>query len=362
MLFRSINGERFYDVFRKCAIQKFGYYCWQHDTQFDIKNHIRFLNEDTAHVQLTESQVFGEIERLIDHPLSPKRPQWEFLLVPHYAYNDPTKAAGGKTYFALIIRVHHSFTDGICGGHILQNGFADTSPALAVDPLKPLRIPFVLKCLMYASVLFVGPRNFFRTLLLEEKNCFHSGKTLTGPKRLSWSKSVSLEALKRIRVKTSTTTTAIFVSSIAGALRKLALKKRKPVPEIVHAFPTIAMLPYKTLKPQNRFTVSLLPTSTGISSPIERLNATVKAFKELERAPDILLSFLTMKVVGLLPCFVTRFISNLAHATILISNIPGPIKQCTVFGGCPWLDMSAWAPIRCGTGNQASRDTDASCH
>jgi hypothetical protein len=237
----------------------------------------------------------------------------------------------------------------ILPGYILQNCLSDTPPKLAVDPLTPLKMSLGMKVLGYLNLVFLGPRRLLYTLSLSEKNCFH-GKGLTGPKILGWSKPVQLRALKGIKDRTKTSTTAVLIAALGGSLRSLALRKELPVPPVLHAFPTIAILPYPNMKPQNRFAVALFPMDIGLGSSMERLRAAFQAATDLARSPDVLFSYLTMKVTGILPAVATKFISDTAHASVLITNVPGPKETAFLFGGDPLIDVGVWAPIRSGIG------------
>jgi hypothetical protein len=206
-----------------------------------------------------------------------------------------------------------------------------------------------MKVMGYLSLVFLGPWCLLHTLSLSEKNCFH-GKELTGPKILGWSKPVQLSALKGIKDRTKTSTTAVLLAALGGSLRNLALMKGLPVPAVLHAFPTIAILPYPNMKPQNRFAVALFPMAIGLGSSMERLRAAFQAAADLARSPDVLFGYLTMKVTGVLPAVATKFICDTAHASVLITNVPGPQETAFLFGGDPLVDVGCWAPVRSGIG------------
>jgi hypothetical protein len=109
------DGKEVYAVFRNRASRKFGFYCWEEVGDIDFHQHIRHINPDLGHDKpMTEDDVFAEIRKVYDYPMSGHRPQWEVLIVPNYVYNDPAMA--NQRHYALVFRVHHSFMDGISAG------------------------------------------------------------------------------------------------------------------------------------------------------------------------------------------------------------------------------------------------------
>ncbi len=110
------DGKEVYAVLRNRATKKFGFYCWEHAGNIDLHHHVRYINENMGQDQpMTEGEVFDEIRKFYDFPMSSHRPQWEILIVPNYVYNDPEMAK--QRHYALVFRVHHSFMDGISAGN-----------------------------------------------------------------------------------------------------------------------------------------------------------------------------------------------------------------------------------------------------
>lgn len=219
------HGEVVYDRMKRRLVKKFGYYCWEHlGNQFDITRHVKYLTGD-EHTVLTEEEVFLELKKMYDYPLSGEKPQWEILVIPKYIYkggqhkdrnnnqnnNGPVPPASieldslevkeesadvvdnnhsktDDTHYAFIVRMHHSIMDGISAGNALQHYMADKKMKLTVDPLSDChKLPLWKVIMAYTQVILCGPRAFFKTALLDETNCFH-GPKLTGPKTLSWSR------------------------------------------------------------------------------------------------------------------------------------------------------------------------------
>lgn len=258
-------------------MRRAGYYCWESvGDSFQIEEHIKNLETATP-TPLNPSEVFKEMERLYDHPFSGDKPPWEILLIPHFTYEEEgtpaTTPTGGyftaefatatPTHYAFLVRMHHGIMDGISAGNALRYFMADAPPTLTVDPLSPEHAwGWGRTLLAYTQLAVMGPRSFFKTLFLDESNCFH-GPQLTGPKFLGWSRPVRVDALRKVKEWSKTSVTAVLVSALGGGVRNLAIKKGLPVPSQVHAFPTIGILPFPDIKPRNRFTMALLPLCIG---------------------------------------------------------------------------------------------------
>ncbi|ODN03585.1 O-acyltransferase WSD [Orchesella cincta] len=373
------NGEIVYDRMKRRLVRKFGYYCWEHlGKSFDITQHVKYLSGDENTV-FTEDQVFEELKKMYDYPLGGDKPQWEILVIPKYVYNSHLRSRklnnaftqdcsietdslelecnnnvpeGSSTdsHYAFIVRMHHSIMDGISAGNALQHYMADKKMKLTVDPLSDChQLPLWKIIVAYAQVILCGPRAFFKTALLDETNCFH-GPKLTGPKTLSWSRQVNVDALRRVKDATKTSVTAVLVSCLGGSVRNLAMKKGLPIPTRVHAFPTIGILPFPDIKPRNRFTMALLPLCIGLETGLERLKSAQRSLKDLLSSPDVLLNYHLMQVIGVLPVQIINFFIDLCHATLLLSNVPGPAERATLFGGDEVTDIGIWAPIQLGIG------------
>jgi hypothetical protein len=160
---------------------------------------------------------------------------------------------------------------------------------------------------------------------------------------------VNVEALRKIKQVTKTSVTAVLVSALGGGVRNLALKKGLPVPSQVHAFPTIGILPFPDIKPRNRFTMALLPLCIGLDTALERLKSAELALKALLRSPDVLTNYYLMALFGVFPASVINFFLEKCHATLLLSNVPGPAEKATMFGD-EIVDIGIWAPIQLGIG------------
>ncbi|CAG7719192.1 unnamed protein product [Allacma fusca] len=334
-----------YVRFNYRVTRKYGYYCWEDTSdKFDVKNHVKIMSgcEDFQRTY-SESEIFDKIQYVYDDFFPGDNPQWEILVIPNYRYNSPKES--GKSHYAILFRMHHSILDGVSAGMLLQYGLADYPVKVTVDPLKPLNVSPLMRILPYALLVVVGARSVIQSLLLKEENCFH-GKKMTGPKHVGWSRPIDLKVLKQLKIATRTSTTAILVSSFGGSLRSLAIKKKLPVPNSIHAAATVAMLPYPNAFLQNRFTSAHVPMEIGLQTPGERLKSAFQHANNMARSPDILMNYHMMQLTGSFPAIIVNEAMKNLNSTMLLSNVPGPAEDVYLFGGDKLKDAVAWGPFK----------------
>lgn len=100
-----------------------GFPFWQHDEQFDIRNHVREAKLRRG----TEAELRQVASGILSHPLDRRKPLWDFTVI--------TGLRSGRT--AILARVHHCLADGISGIGLL-NAIMDSSPT---PPKKVAAVP-----------------------------------------------------------------------------------------------------------------------------------------------------------------------------------------------------------------------------
>jgi len=231
-------------------------------------------------------------------------------------------------------------------GNILHQCIADEPFTFSVDPVSPLQFSTLTVVISYLVAFILMPQITLRNLFFFEKNAFHTERMLTGPKTVTWSNPMSLTTVKDLKNKSNTSVFAVLLACLTGAMRRLYKKHGHDVPEIIHACPPVAILPYPNRKPRNRFSVVLYPLATGKEDPLGRLEAVFKASKTLASSPDVLSNYFVIYLLGLLPYVLLKVIAPLAHATITFSNIPGPTEKVLVLNGDELVEIGAWIPIK----------------
>ena len=94
---------------------------WEHDPDFDIRNHIREIKLRHG----TEAELQAAAGKLLTLRMDRRHPLWDFTLFP---------LAGNRT--GILARVHHCLADGIAGVG-LMNVIMDPTPVRHRMPRKP---------------------------------------------------------------------------------------------------------------------------------------------------------------------------------------------------------------------------------
>src|SRR5512139_2749250 len=124
---KRVVQERFlvFRRFRQRAVERAGFAVWETDRDFDIDRH-------AVHIALPgragKRELQTLVSRLVATPLDPSRPMWQYHLVENYR--------GGS---ALIVRIHHSYADGIALVRVLlsmTDAGRDGPPAMPFEPPK----------------------------------------------------------------------------------------------------------------------------------------------------------------------------------------------------------------------------------
>ena len=69
-----------YEKLEKIMVTAYGYTCWKYDEKFNIKNHVKRVNE-LAHY--TEQDLMELLSNLAED-MDTSKPQWEFVFVENY--------------------------------------------------------------------------------------------------------------------------------------------------------------------------------------------------------------------------------------------------------------------------------------
>jgi len=345
-----INGKSTYSRLSRKITVKCGFYCWDCDHEFRIENHIVFLSSENE--PLTENQVLARLSTVMDEPLDPNFPQWRVYIVPNLVCPNSsvfTTDTPKRYHYALVWRMNHAVMDGVSAANALQYCIADAPVNLSVDPLAPVKVPFYFNTCIGIQAMIFGARSFFKSMFWGDTNPFH-GPQLTGPKYVGLSRPMNVEALKMLKNSTNTSVTAVMTSCVGKGLRTLGVAKGNMIPRSVSAGATYALLPYPSMRPQNRFTVAHMELKIGLEDSIKRLKHTFKSSEELCGSADLVKNFHMIGMTGLFPAVMVGKLMDRCHATVLLSNLPGPVEHYDIFEGDKLVGISGWNTIKGTTG------------
>ncbi|XP_071548167.1 uncharacterized protein [Panulirus ornatus] len=195
---RDDQGDYRYKKFRQVFSQRYGYYSWRDDKDFDIQNHVRvidlgalhsgtslentcpehvtvnMLNNTTSNTESTARQ--GEADALVHQflseegttALSADRPPWEILLLVRH-----------DNRYNLVVRLHHAIGDGVTMMRLCVEALVDTPISFPPVGLRPVN--FFVKLAMMVWSALVLPLGLLQVVANFDHNALH-GQLLSGRK------------------------------------------------------------------------------------------------------------------------------------------------------------------------------------
>ncbi len=328
---------------------------WVAAPRFDLDDHI-------CCAALPASAGQGELEALLGElagtPFNPGRPLWSFHLIERYR--------GGS---ALIVRIHHSYADGIALVRVLL-ALAATGPlSAAPTPSEPVQAPVpgggipelvlapISAALHLGTDLAVSGMDYLLhpvaasaaalSALASAGEIVHIAamaddpstrlkRPLSGVRRAAWADPLPLEEVRTVAHALGCTVNDVLVSTLAGALgRYLAAQGDDTTGLTIRAVvPVNLRAEGEPPSLGNRFGLVFICLPIGIGHPLERLDSVHSSMQELKGSSQAAATLGMLSVVGSLPAPVENPVVTLfsAKASLVFSNLPGPREPLQVCG------------------------------
>jgi len=334
------------------------------DTDFDLSLHLRRIDSPRPHTPATVLD-FARIEAMSGFDRS--RPLWQFTLVEHLV--------GDRA--ALVMKVHHSLTDGIGGAQLAFLLFETTSQP---DPGNPVPAPekhgqvpgtveLVRESLAYDThrvfeTIRHGLAKALPTAMHIARDPLHSASdaletarsigrfvqpvsdtlspVMTGrslDRHLNMI-AVDLDDLKHAAGSAGGTLNDAFVASVTGGLRRYHERHGVSVGELRITLP-ISIRKEGDPAASNRITLSRFKVPVGIADPAKRVRLTGQQCRVARDERALPLSNTIAGTLNLLPSGVVG--SMLKHIDFLASNVPG-INVPLYLAGAPVSGYYAFGP------------------
>jgi WS/DGAT/MGAT family acyltransferase len=329
-------------------------YYWQDDPDFDLDHH---LHRELLPGKAGKVELQHFVADLAGMPLNPGRPLWEMHLVD--------TSLGGS---ALVMRLHHSITDGIAMVGVLlsmmqatpdasepalppiveeTDGEAEEDHESGGDPFldslwKPMSEAMVsllsnpTKLMDYARLgTSIAGELAKLALMPDDSPTRFKGKPGVS-KRVAWSEPIPLPEVKAVGKVLGCSVNDLLLSSAAGALRAYLVQRGDEVDEVEIR----AMVPVNMRRPQdagklgNRFGLVALELPVGLENPLARLYATRQRMVELKGSYQAALTLSILGVVGMAPKVVQQQVLDMlaSKATAVMTNVPGPATPLYLAG------------------------------
>jgi len=389
-------------------------FAWVPDPNFDVERHVVGVPADGA--PHNEAELQSWMGRLFAEPLPRDRPLWTLLHVEDYK-------DGGS---ALVFRCHHAVGDGIAMSGVLLDSLLDPQPPPELSGLppepgrseappppprpsptgprpstpsslpssSPSSVPAVAgsrrgsrgrQLLNALGAALTMPHDLLHVLLREEDwNVLHGLRPLCGVKRIAWSPSLPLAAVKHVKDHFGSCDEGVDVSvndvllSAASAALSRYIERATEALTADDAVPSLPDSVRRQLRQastaeltlgvpfnvrtaaemargaalENRFAVVFLPTLLVAPDRRARLAQIVRAMRQLKRSTVPRAMFVSMQAVTqMLPSALARLLVDLVAdgASAIVTNNRGPGRAMGL-DGRPLEYYVSWAPQRASIG------------
>ena len=369
---REVVESRFlkYRRFAQRAVQKTAGAFWETDPYFDLNRHVLRTalpgRADKAELQHLASD-------LMSTPLDFSKPMWQFHLVEDYQ--------GGS---AVILRIHHSYADGIALIHVL---LALTDPASEIAPTHETETEqtedtagifrrffnpvdkAVQTTLKLGRGLLGGGADMFkhpthaldyarsgvqlaaeiaRLALMSDDSRTRFKGDLGVSKRVAWAEPLPLDEVKTVGKALGGSVNDVLRAAVAGALRDYLVERGDPVPaelQVRAVIPVNLRSPEKAAQLGNFFGLVFLTLPVGIANPLERVYEVRRRMNELKESFQPILALGLLGIAGMGPNQVQQSLLEMLSkkASAVMTNVPGP-PEPIYLGGARLAEMMFWVP------------------
>ena len=341
---------------------------WEMDPHFDLTYHIQVAPLERP----DQPSLLNFAQRLMSDPLDPRRPLWQIHFVPRY-----------EDGCAVIVRFHHCIGDGLAMLYVLQMLTDDPPVELTKAPMvsHPANNPKVFRgglkwslsplvsflrsveerIVREVKAIIARPRSALGAMralslgagtvwkLMFMRSDPHT--VLKGPlsdeKRAVWSRPIPIDTLKAIARETGATINDVILAAVAGGLRHYLVLREQPVAglELRALAPVNLRSIEEASELGNRFGLLFVPLPLSIADPFDRLVAVRDTTRRIKRSPERLLTFLLLRVLGILPSPLFEMVVNLfgRRCTVVVTNVVGP-REPLRMTGTTLKQVMFWVP------------------
>jgi hypothetical protein len=212
-----------------------GYWFFENDADFDIKNHIKEYHHPGKE-RYTEEDVIEMKEELIQRRWTKGRPLWEIFVINNY-FPDGLTTGNCTPHTATIARIHHSLADGISLLIWLKKFLRMKDLQLMVPiPTWPkmtffqklslsLKFPFQLALTVADYLLAKYPESRFIVRRNEKQRRKPAGCYMLQ------TRGIRMENIRRIKEHVSVGFSSVILAGISGFLHDWMVRQDAGIPE-----------------------------------------------------------------------------------------------------------------------------------
>jgi diacylglycerol O-acyltransferase len=316
-----------------------------------------------------DAALARRIGTLMSQPLPTDRPWWRMELVTGYRGEN---GAGSAVHVTL----HHGLADGVALNHLfhtLADPVSDPrTPAAYAEPPRPSAPAHDVRLVrrevrdratsLWDTVKHVGTPEGAYELVATGRAVRSSAMLLARPPRevpsalqgrpgvakaARWTSDVPLEAVKAAGKEYGGSVNDVVCAAIAGALRTHLSRNGQEVPRLRAVMPSNLRPLDRPVSDQlgNEFGLVLPPLPTDEADPGRRVERVHRTMATIKRTDQALVTFAGIAGAGLASASFTQgLVKRYARAaSLIISNVPGPLEELTV-AGTRVRDLMFWVP------------------
>lgn len=336
--FLEVLEERLiiHERFRQKVVLRGNNPYWEFDSNFNISNHVKTLEHHDNNLDTFISSLMGTV-------MDFSKPLWEIYLIPNTDKG-----------MAVVGRIHHCIADGIALISTLLSFATVTPNGPYFDQLKE----YPARDKNYEKGFKSGFFNFFREIGLVAKSLVKfiimPSDTLTqlkGPlgltKKAAWSKSFSLENIKKCANHYNATINDMLLWFTCSALRTYLLRDNslQQTANLRVTMPVNLRKKSDLQKFGNKFGVVFLTLPIGEADSLERLRNIQLQMHDIKDSREAVVAYGVLALLGRAPKFIEDFFVNFlsSKCSAVVTNVPGPRKELFIAGSC-MKDIMFWVP------------------
>jgi len=347
---------------------------WEDDPRFALENHLHHRALPAPGDQDALQDFVGD---MMSVPIDRAKPLWHLFFIDGYG-----------TGCAVLIRVHHSLSDGLALAQLVES-LTDGAPELTPDadrgrrrggasvlaPLtRPARVVTTTAWRITGTAVTSG-RGLLRhptrlgdvaatgwddaatvaklVFTPPDAHTAVTGATVRA-KQAVWSPPIPLDEVKAVGRATGATVNDVLLTAVTGALRRY-LEAHGSVVDNIRTLVPVNLRPLDRPVPVtlgNRFGLAFLDLPVGLDGPLARLGEMSRRMAAIKRSPEGVLAFGLLTGIGRTPIPVEKAIVDFfaAKSSAVMTNVPGPrspwyLAGVQVAGIIGWVPRSGDAPL-----------------
>jgi len=341
-----VTGELLHPETHQYYEEWMGYMWWKWEKNFKTENHVIIWEDGREATKPVLEKDFMKIIAILEaKPFTKGTSPWEAIIINNVLLKNVKNPEIPKV--AIIFRFHHGLADGVTVlALFMKCVFSEAMDAIPKPAFAERNA--IEKKLFQLGALLQLPYQFMKQgVCAMDVNDWHVPESkLSRNVYKAWTGRIPTSLIKEIKTQLGVGFTAVLISVVSGALRKMMIKHNAKVPKRMNALVPLPW-PKHPQKFCNHWSFGFLELKTGESDPIRRLNKVHAYIEKMKQSAVPAVNFYMLAFVNMLPTWIIRnTVMTNYFPTVILSNFPGPPPECFSLG-FPLMDtMFTGGPLR----------------